>query len=243
MKVHVVGSSCTWYSRLNTSFILDDNTLFDVPEGSYKTIIKTIDIFKLNTIFITHFHSDHFFGMHVLATRFMREGKKRGMKEKLKVFGPKGTLDKLVEINKALFSGPDECDKASLQEMIDFIEVGDGDEFDNNGYHVKVFALDHGAVYSQGYSFEDKNGQIIVFSGDTRECDRLHDLLNGADVAFLEMAAMKESPSHIDVNSFVKITKQYPKCNFFPIHTPDETLEFAEKNGLNVVNDGDDYIF
>jgi hypothetical protein len=42
MKVFAVGTSCTWFKRNNTSFIIDDKILFDTPAGSYKDIIKQI---------------------------------------------------------------------------------------------------------------------------------------------------------------------------------------------------------
>ena len=54
MKVTAVGTSCTWYTRRNTSFILDDKMLFDISSGNYKEVIKSIDIFDLNAIFIIY---------------------------------------------------------------------------------------------------------------------------------------------------------------------------------------------
>ena len=68
MKVFAVGTSCTWFKRNNTSFILDDKILLDTPSGSYKDIIRKIDIFKLDGIVISHFHADHFGDFSIFAT-------------------------------------------------------------------------------------------------------------------------------------------------------------------------------
>ena len=243
MKVYVVGSGCTWFERKNSSYILDDNMLLDMPEESYKKIIGLIDIFKLKTVFITHFHTDHFFGMHILITRIMREWKERKMKHRLKVYGPKGTLERLVMINKVVFGGDDECDPKALSEPIDFIDVQDGDEFEENGYKVKVFALDHGKVYSQGYIFEDKNGKVVAFTGDTKDCKRLHEMLDESNVAFVDMALVKPWNSHLDAKSFQKLEKEYPNCKMIAVHTSDESLEYAKKHGISATNDDDEYIF
>ena len=78
MKVFAVGTSCTWFTRNNTSFIIDDKILFDTPAGSYKDIITKIDILKLDAIFISHFHADHFGDFPVFATRFMRYSERVG---------------------------------------------------------------------------------------------------------------------------------------------------------------------
>lgn len=243
MKVYAVGTGCTWFERNNTSFILDDEILFDTPNGSYKNIIKILgieDILKtLKAIFISHFHADHFFDMHVIATRFMRESEAVGRKEKLKIYCPKGTLDKLIEINKAILSGPDEIDKESLQKHIDFIEVCDGDEFEMEKYKVKVYAMDHGSVYSQGYTFEDKNGIVVGFSADTRDCKNLREMLKISNIAFVDLASMEPKHSHLDMKRYMELEKEYQNCTMYAIHTADDTYEFGKNNGINVLDDGD----
>lgn len=242
MKVYAVGTSCTWFKRNNTSFIIDDKILFDTPSGSYKDIIKKIDIFKLDGIIISHFHADHFGDFQVFATRFMRESEKQGRTEKLKVFGPKGIVDKLIAINKLLFGADDECNPDLFKSKIDFVEVENGDEFELSGYKVKTYEVDHGRAYCLGFSFEDEKGKVVSFSGDTRECDNLHKMLEKSDVALVDMAAPVPAKTHLDCFRFVELQKMYPNCQMWPIHTSDECYEFAINNGLRVLNDSDEII-
>lgn len=246
MKVYAVGTSCTWFARNNTSFILDDEILFDMPNGSYKQIIKELGvdemIRKLKAIFISHFHSDHFFDLHVIATRFMRESEKLGRVEKLKVYGPKGILDKLVEINTVLLSSRDELDKNELKKNIDFVEVGNGDEIELDNYKVKVYEMEHGDVYSQGYTFTDKNGVVVGFTADTKDCDNLQNMLSVSNVAFVDVAAIKPAKSHLDVDRFVELDKIYTNCKMYAIHTPDSVFEICKNKGLNTLDDGDTVI-
>lgn len=244
MKVYAVGTSCNWFERNNTSFIIDDCILFDTPNGAYKNIIKYMGganqfVKKTKAIFISHFHSDHFLDLHVIATRFMRESEKLGRTEKLKIYGPKGMLGKLIEINTALLCSSDELDKNQLQKHIDFIEVGNGDEFVLENYKVKVFEMDHGTVYSQGYAFSDKNGKVVGFTADTNDCENLRKMLEISSVAFVDVAAMKPAKSHLDVEKYMELEKIHKNCKMFAIHTADDTYKFGKNNGLTVLNDGD----
>ncbi len=242
MKVFAVGTSCTWFKRNNTSFILDDKILIDTPAGSYKDIIKKINIFKLDGILISHFHADHFGDFPVFATRFMREGVKNGRISKMKMYGPKGMLEKLVAVNTLLGGGDDECDPVQLQERIDFIEISGGSEFELSGYKVKIFDVDHGRTSGLGFIFQDKNGKVVGFSGDTKECDGLHEILKQSDVAFVDMAAISPAKAHLHADRFMELEKEYSHCKMYPVHTSDECQEFAVKNGLNVLNDSDEII-
>ena len=242
MKVYLVGTSCTWFKRNNTSFILDDKILFDMPDGSYKEVIRKMDIFDVKSVYISHFHSDHFTDLQIIATRFMRESERNGVEDKLNVYGPKGLLDHLVDFNKTVFAGCDECNKESLTKRINFIEVGDGDEFEDLGYKVKVYEMDHGKVYCQGYTFTDEKGVTYGFTADTKACDNLDKMLESSNFAFVDMAAVAPHHSHLDAPTFVELTKKYKNCKMYPVHTSDSAQEFAEKNGLNAVYDKQELI-
>lgn len=242
MKVFAVGTSCTWFKRNNTSFIIDDKILFDTPSGSYKDIVKQIDIFKLDGIIISHFHADHFGDFPIFTTRIMRESEKRGRTKKLKVYGPKGVLEKLIALNTLLIGAEDECSEENLRKNIDFIEVDDGDEFELSGYKVKTLKVDHNRSVCMGFVFEKEGHKTVGFSGDTKECENLHKMLEISDVAFVDMAAPVPAKAHLDCFRFVELQNMYPNCQMWPIHTSDECYKFAEDNGLRVLNDFDEII-
>ena len=242
MKVFAVGTGCTWFARNNTSFIIDDRILFDTPSGSYKDIIKTIDISKLDGIIISHFHADHFGDFPVFATTFMRESEAMGRTKNLKVYGPTSVLDKLIELNTTLFAAEDEKNREMLQKYIDFIDVDDGDNFELSGYKVSVVRVDHGGLMCLGYMFTDENGKTVGFSADTKECDALHEILKLSSVAFVDMAASRPVKAHLHRARFMQLQAMYPNCEMIPVHMSDETLVFAKENGLRVINDFDEII-
>lgn len=240
MKVTFVGTSCTWYTRNNTSFILDDNMLFDVSAGNYKHIIKYIDIFNLNAIFISHWHFDHLGDLNIITTRFIRESERNGRTEKLRVYCKNGTAERIIAQNTLFLGSEDEKDIDLLKKYVDFIDIDDGFEFDESGYHIKVYRVDHGKVECFGFTFEDlSTHKVYAFSGDTRWCENLENMLSISNVAFVDMAAAKEFPSHLSVEKFIELSKKYSNCKMVPIHTSDQSLKLGQERGLEIPNDGD----
>ena len=237
MKVEVIGTSCSWFVRNNTSFVIDDSMMFDISSGNLKPIMSRYNVFDLKTLFVTHFHTDHIGDFKILATMFIRNRKRLGIK-KLKVYAPAGFDEYTIELNKLTFSREDETDINILRDAVEFVEIFDGMEFEEGGYKIKVYAVEH-KMTCFGFTFTDKTGKTIAFSGDTRICDNLEKMLSVSDYAFVDMAATFEHFAHLDTNTFVMLQNKYPNCKMFPVHTSDPAQEFAINNGLNFINDGD----
>lgn len=236
MKVNVIGTACTWFKRKNTSFVIDDKIVFDVPNGAYKDILNIADINDIDSIIISHFHSDHFADLRVFATRFMRELK--DLKKKKKIYAPKGCLDKIIELNRVMFASNDELSKEDYQKNIEFIDIYDGFEFEVAGYKVVAYKVEHGKPETYGFVFTDKNGISVGFSADTCMCDNLKQIVSKSNYAFVEMAAIVKSPTHLCISELESLIKDYPHCKIFPVHTADPCQEYAEKNGMNFLVDG-----
>lgn len=239
MKVNVIGTACTWYERKNTSFVIDESIVFDVPNGAYKDIVRVVgleSLEKIEAIIISHFHSDHFADLRIFATRFMRELK--NLKQKKKIYAPKGCLDVLIELNRAMFSQGDELSREEYQKNIEFIDIYDGFEFEVGEYKVTAKKVEHGALDAYGFIFTDKNGMKIGFSADTGICENLEHIISNSKYAFVEMAAIKKSMKHICIEEFEGLIKKYPNCKIFPVHTSDPCQEYAKNHGMNFLVDG-----
>ena len=238
MKVLVVGTSCNWFQRLNTSFIIDDNILFDVPIGNYKTIIKNVDLFKIDWIFISHLHSDHFVDINKIATNIIRYPNKREGLRKLRVYAPKGTAKHIIKFNKITGCGKDEKSLKTLKNSVEFINLKDGMEFEESGYKIKVYKMLHGNNETFGLTFTDKKGVTVGFSADTCDCENLRKILSVSNYAFVDMSSDVPYKTHLCTDEFVRLDKMFPNCKMFPVHTSDKSQEFAEKNNLNFLHDG-----
>ncbi len=237
MKVNVVGTSCTWFKRKNTSFVIDENIVFDMPEGSYKDVLEiNEDIFKIKAVIITHMHSDHFMGFHVLATRFVRE--KPDNVPPLKVYCPEGTFDVLVESNKLFYGGGDECDKNAYGGKIEFVTLYDGMNFEVGEYNVTAYKVEHGEPETFGFTFTDKNGLTVGFSSDTEPCENLEKIICNSKHAFVELSSPAPRKKHLSISEYQSLMKKYKNTTFYPVHTCDECQEYVEKNKLNPLHDG-----
>lgn len=236
MNINVIGTSCTWFERNNTSYLIDNKIVLDTPSGSYKDIIKCTSIENISTILISHLHADHFADIIVFAARFMREFK--NLSEKKRIYAPKGALESLLKINEAMKSSCDELIEENFLKNIEFIDLYDGFEFNVEEYKITSYKMQHGKPETFGFVFEDKKGNIVGFSADTEVCDNLHKILEKSKYAFVEMASPEKRKKHICISEFEELIKTYSNCKMFPVHTCDECQEYAEKNNMNALNDG-----
>ncbi|WP_426617516.1 ribonuclease Z [Raoultella sp. R2A007] len=117
--------------------------LFDCGEGTQHQFLDTpYHPGKLNKIFITHLHGDHLFGLPgLLCSRSMQ-----GNSLPLTLYGPTG-LKEFVETALRL-SG------SWTDYPLTIVEVGPGLVFDEGGYRVSAFALNH-PVECYGYRIEE----------------------------------------------------------------------------------------
>ncbi|MGE0969736.1 ribonuclease Z [Klebsiella sp. WOUb02] len=117
--------------------------LFDCGEGTQHQFLHTaLHPGKLNKIFITHLHGDHLFGLPgLLCSRSMQ-----GNSLPLTLYGPKG-LREFVEVALRL-SG------SWTDYPLDIVEVGPGLIFDEAGYRVTAWPLNH-PVECYGYRIEE----------------------------------------------------------------------------------------
>lgn len=240
MVVDVIGTSCTWFKRNNTSFVIDKEIIFDTPNGAYKDIIKIMNPFRAKAIIISHFHTDHFPDIMHFLTQIVRHGKRNGRTEKLKVFGPKGIAQKVIALNELMLSTPAECNLENYREAVEFIEVSDGYEFEISNYHVKAYKMQHLDLDAYGYVFTDENGMSVGFTADTGMCENVHKILSISKYAFVDMASPESDVNnkHLCLNEFIELSKKYSNTKMFPVHTSDENQEKAKILGLNFVDDG-----
>lgn len=117
--------------------------LFDCGEGTQQQMMRAKTGMKLSSIFITHFHADHFLGIPGLIQTMSFNRRK----EALNIYGPKWTkqfVRFLVEMGYYKLGFP-----------INVHELQDGDTIDRGEYIIRAVSTDHG-IPSLGYVLEEK---------------------------------------------------------------------------------------
>lgn len=129
---------------------LNEVILWDCGEGTQRQMIKSkTSYMKINKIFITHFHGDHFLGLPGLIQTlsfFDREGP-------LRVFGPKG----IKEILNCML------DLGEYDLGFDIIpkNVYHGFKLKEERYEIKAVKVEH-SIPTFGFIFEEKRGREFL---------------------------------------------------------------------------------
>jgi len=117
--------------------------LFDCGEGTQQQMMRAKTGMKLSSIFITHFHADHFLGIPGLIQTMSFNGRE----EPLDIYGPAWTkqfVNLLVQLGYY-----------KLGFVINAHELKNGDIIDKGDYSVKALETDHG-IPSLGYALSEK---------------------------------------------------------------------------------------
>lgn len=126
-----------------------ENLLFDSPEGLQKQLMNSeISLMKINHVFISHLHSDHFLGLlGWVATMTLNQ-----RTEKLTVYSPRGGKQKIKRMLKEVVRPCFE---------IDYKEVKKGFILKKDDFKIKAFPLKH-EIPCYGFVFyeKDKTGEF-----------------------------------------------------------------------------------
>lgn len=182
MKLHILGCyAATPRSLTNpTSQVLEiKNHLFmiDCGEGSQVQLRKyKIKFSRINHIFISHLHGDHFFGLPGLISTFRLLGREK----ELHVYGPKGIKEAITLLLKL-------GDSWTNYPLIFHELTSDEPEvvYEDDTVAVSTIPLEH-RVYTNGFLFEEKPGErkLNVGAVAKHKVDKAYfrNIKNGKDV-------------------------------------------------------------
>jgi len=167
--------------------------VFDAGEGASETLgLMGIRQGDIETVFLTHLHSDHFDGLAPLALQHWATATAT---EPLTVAGPVGTARLASGLNEAYaidsgyrtaHHGPEIMPPtgAGLRAEEFTVPQADGETIvlrDAGGVRILAFRVDHAPTDAVGYRIE-YGGRSIVISGDTSRSASLASAARGADL-------------------------------------------------------------
>ena len=169
--------------------------LFDCGRGISQRLWQLkIPLGKVNVLFLTHLHFDHVVGI----PDFWLSG---GMptpyglrKNALRVFGPEGTKEMMIHIQKAFEwdTRSRSHDAIRNNSGIGLIvnDISEGIVYDQDSIRVTAFLVDHADFINNAFGYRiDYGGHSVVISGDTRYNENLIKYAQGADMIIHEVAA------------------------------------------------------
>lgn len=174
-----------------------ERILFDCGEGAQRRIMMDkLGLMKINRIFISHWHADHFSGLLGLIQTMEMEGREKP----LYIYGPPRTEEFTDRI----------LDTGYFQRSYDIIveDIVEGDIIVGEGYTVRPFEVEHG-INAFGFSFEEdrkvkankqkmeeyglgsspkigdlKKGETIEWEGETIEPEEVVEEVPGRKIVY-----------------------------------------------------------
>lgn len=173
--------------------------MFDVGDGVVRRAENMgLPLNRLDGIFITHWHSDHFMDLPSLINRSWLLGRTND----LHLYGPEGTdtlnqaIDQFLHLenqHRIAHHGMKTLDMAKARAIPhEFKNRPDGKAiiYQQDGITITAFDVDHAPIEpAVGYVIEYK-GKKVVLSGDTKKSDKVIEMSKDADVLIHEVMLM-----------------------------------------------------
>ena len=214
--------------------------LFDVGDGIVRSAENMgLPLNKLEGIFITHWHSDHFMDLASMVSRSWLLGRSNP----LHLYGPDGT-DSINQSIKGYLHlenkhrldhhGPEIMDRSIVHARPhEFKNVQGGKEivYQTDGITITAFDVDHAPIEpAVGYAIEYK-GKKVVISGDTKKNDLVMEMAQDADLLLHEVilnSLLKQMHANLEERGLTRNAKIIHDIQDY--HTPPaEVAEIAAK--------------
>ncbi len=207
--------------------IEEDYFIVDAGDGTLRDLISLkIDFQKIRGIFLTHGHYDHIGGLYTLLGHFRIIERK----EKIDIYFPQGCK----EAEQVILAFNKSYNDFAFQ--IKIHRINGGDEIKIKDLKIKIFQMRHYAAVgvnrilhpdvAVGYRFIHQD-KTVAISGDTGICSGLIELVEGADVAYIDSTLKEEEATETILNNLHLSQKKAEEIGrlakkYIPIHLPDD---------------------
>lgn len=188
--------------------------LVDCGDGTVAQLWKLGIIFwDIDSIFITHYHADHFGGLMFFITALhvavMNYPKRRS--KPLYIYGPVGFKKVLNTLRKIMFH-------EATKDSYNVVPVEIRKSMTINGVKVSTFKPEH-RKESIGYRFEFDE-KSVVYTGDTAYTERIVEAARNADMLIAECTFPngKKNDVHLDPQSLGEIATKANAKMVVPVH-------------------------
>jgi ribonuclease BN (tRNA processing enzyme) len=192
--------------RCWSGFVLNGRYLFDAPPTALLNLKQLgMGPGQLDTVFISHFHSDHFFGIAFLLLEYAWETRRS---RDLTIVGPPGIEDRV----EALMSiGNPGTLKRDSGYRLRYVEVEDGAEGEINDLAYRAVRVEHAKDLLQCFGYQvGLGGRRLAYTGDSAWCDGLLTLADGAEVLIADCTYPEgfNRPEHLSFDEIRELRRQ-----------------------------------
>jgi len=198
------GNAFTQGGRYWSSFLAEKRYLFDAPP-TLLPHLKRLEapLARLEVVFITHLHGDHFLGLPFLFLEYLHLTQRH---EDLFIVGPPGVQETVEGLSDRCFPGVTQ--EAGYRRR--YMETLPGQEQEVGQVIFQAVPMNHAdrdGLACFGYRVR-LAGKTLAYTGDTMLCEEIFQLAQGADVLVLDCTYSQGSgPEHVGLDD-VKVIRQ-----------------------------------
>jgi ribonuclease BN (tRNA processing enzyme) len=185
-------------ARCWSGFVLNGRYMFDAPPTALYGMKKMgLAVERIDTILISHFHADHFFGLPFLLLEYAYQTRRS---TDLTIVGPPGIEDRVRRLTEI---GYQNLLPRLEGFQLRFREVEDGCEGEVNGLRFSAIQVDHGGPEMRSFGFRaGVDGRTVAYTGDSRYCPQLLDLGRSVDVLVTDCTYARgfDQPEHMSLD-------------------------------------------
>jgi len=229
MKIKILGNGGAINNGLPyNAFLINDTLLCEAPPDIMLSIHKnSIELSSINTIYISHLHGDHTFGLPfiILSAFFLNVSNDKRLS--FKIIGPEGLEIVTENLVVSAFTSKHPCFKW-MKEFCSFLEVDETSRPDLvNGFQTSIFKLDH-LIETYGFSLAHEDERIdFAYVADTRWCESVHTLLSKKPrVVLIDLNGKANDPEPVHLSFGDLRQKAIPltgrKTDYFGTHLKEE---------------------
>ncbi len=196
MKIKILGTGGAINDGLAyNSFIFNDDFLIETPPDVVNSIFREgLDRRKITTLYISHFHADHCFGLPFFLLRNFVDEYKTG----LKITGPEGIETKVNEICTLAF-GADHPMQKWMQDYVTCEEIKEGSEIIiNSRYRITPVKMFHSPL-TFGFTMEAE-GKRIAYIADTYWEDTLIHCIKDMDIVLIDLNGERSDNAKVHIS-------------------------------------------
>jgi hypothetical protein len=211
MNITILGNGGALSNGLAyNSFWVDNRILVEAPPDIMNSLFRErIDLSKIKTIYISHFHGDHYFGIPFLVLRLFYDK----INHEIKIIGPAGIKSKAGEICR-LALGENHPVIEWNEKWLAFIEARHDSRIDlDHGLSLRIFAMNH-FIETLGFSCFLNDEILFSYFADTIwSDDLLYQVRLNPKIILTDLGGEDEDPDQIHLSESDVTGKILPGCN------------------------------
>lgn len=184
------------------AFVINGNLLCEAPPDIMPSIHKNlIELSSIDTIYISHLHGDHIFGLPFLILSAFFHHVCNDKEVYFKIVGPEG-LERMTEnLVASAFTTTHPCFNW-MNKFCSFLEIDETSRPELiSGFQTSIFKLDH-LIDTYGFSLAHGNKSVdFAYIADTRWCDSVRDVLNNKPrVVLIDLNGKDDDPEPVHIS-------------------------------------------